>query len=358
MGVAAIQRRMTGELDAAGDVVTGALVACAVEPRSGEGQGREPTHGTHCLNCRAELTGAYCARCGQAAEVHRTMAAIWHEILHGVLHLEGKIWQTLPELALRPGQLTRRYIHGERARFVSPLALFLFSAFLMYAVYSLTGDDGSSRPVSVRESAEELREETEEADRKIANIEASLREPGLTAKRRARLQQRLADARANRQDLAAASTIVENISREAPDRESRTASLLGQYRSDPDLVAYKLKANAYKLSWLLILISTPFMWLLFLGKRDYGLYDHAVFVTYSIAFMSMLFSVWMIASAIGFITGIITLALMLYALWHMYWQMKDAYRLSRAGALLRLPFLYSFAAVSGGMFYALLSAVS
>lgn len=349
---------MTGELDAAGDAVTGALVARAVEPMSGETRGDEPAHGTHCLNCRGELTGPYCARCGQPAEVHRTMAAIWHEILHGVLHLEGKIWRTLPELAFRPGQLTRRYIQGERARFVSPLALFLFSAFLMYGVYSLTGDDGGARPVSVQESAEELREETAKADRKIANIEAELREPGLTANRRAKLQQRLADARANRQDLAAAGAIVENISRETPDRESRTASLLGQYRSDPDLVAYKLKANAYKLSWLLILISTPFVWLLFMGKRGYGLYDHAVFVTYSIAFMSMLFSAWMIASAIGLLTGISTLGLMLYALWHMYGQMKDAYRLSRTGALVRLPFLYSFAAVSGGMFYALLSAVS
>ena len=54
--------------------------------------------------------------------------------LHGVLHFEGKIWRTLPLLAWKPGELTRRYIDGERARFVSPIALFLFSVFLMFAV--------------------------------------------------------------------------------------------------------------------------------------------------------------------------------------------------------------------------------
>ena len=351
---------MTGELDAAGDAVTGILVARAVEPLHGKSHNdeRKQSHGGNCLNCRAELTGPYCASCGQSAHVHRTIGAIWHDLLHSVLHFDGKIWQTLPELALRPGRLTRRYIHGERARFVSPLALFLFSAFLMYAVYSLTGDDGGSRRVSAQESAEELKEEMQKADRKIEKIEASLSEQGLTAERRAKLQDRLADAREDRKGLAVAGAIVDGINGKAPGAEARSSSVLQQFRTDPDLFTYKLKANAYKFSWVLILISTPFVWLLFAGKRGYGLYDHAVFVTYSIAFMSMLFSLWMIASAIGFIDGIITLALMLYGLWHMYRQMKDAYLLSRAGAVVRLPFLYSFAAVSGGMFYALLSAVS
>ena len=42
-------------------------------------------------------------------------------------------------LVFKPGQLTRRYVHGERARFVSPLALFLFCVFAMFAVFSWVG---------------------------------------------------------------------------------------------------------------------------------------------------------------------------------------------------------------------------
>ena len=128
---------MTG-VEAAGELVTGALVAGAVEGRSGER--REPgAHASLCLNCGTALLGTYCHRCGQPEHVHRSLSAIWHDIAHGVLHFEGKIWNTLPLLAWRPGELTRRYIHGERARFVSPMALFLFSVFLMFATFGAIG---------------------------------------------------------------------------------------------------------------------------------------------------------------------------------------------------------------------------
>ena len=38
----------------------------------------------------------------------------------------------------KPGELTRRYIDGQRASFVSPIALFLFCVFFMFAVVGLT----------------------------------------------------------------------------------------------------------------------------------------------------------------------------------------------------------------------------
>ena len=142
-----------------------------------------------------------------------------------------------------------------------------------------------------------------------------------------------------------------------PEAAAKGRSTLERIETNREFIAYRLKGNAYKFSWLLILISTPLVWLLFAWKRDYGLYDHAVFVTYSIAFMSLLFCAYMIGSAIG-AGGIIIPLLMLYALWHMYVQMRDAYQLSRTGALLRLPLLYGIAATSGGMFYALLTMMS
>jgi hypothetical protein len=124
-------------VEAIGDIMTGGLTARAVEPRAGEVPGH--SHETHCLNCAAPLQGQYCHKCGQESHVHRTLGAFGHDLLHGVLHLEGKTWRTLPMLAWRPGELTRRYIAGERARFVSPLALFLFTVFLMFAVFNALG---------------------------------------------------------------------------------------------------------------------------------------------------------------------------------------------------------------------------
>lgn len=337
----------------AGEIVTGGLLAYAVEPT--HGQGAEAGHGDACLNCGAALTGAYCSSCGQSAHVHRTFGAIWHELLHGVLHLDGKLWRTLPELALRPGELTRRYIHGERAKFISPLALFLFSALLMYAAYSIFGHHGRQASLAnAQESAQEIRNETAKLDSRIADYQAELKQPQITPSRRVKVEQKLADAQEDRQALAAAGAIAGKVGASAKAREGQ--STFEQLKTDREFVAYRLKANAYKFSWALILISTPMVWLLFAWRREYGLYDHATFVTYSIAFMSLLFSIWIVVSGLNLVTsGVVMLALMLYGLWHMYAQMKGAYQLSRTGALLRLPLLYGIAAVSAGMFYAFLT---
>lgn len=123
---------MSGELAGAADILTGAAIARAVEPDAGEGQAVSG----NCQNCGTALLGAHCHVCGQKAQVHRTLRAFGHDILHSVLHFDGKIWRTLPMLFWNPGVLTRRYVHGERAKFVSPLALFLFTVFLTFAVFN------------------------------------------------------------------------------------------------------------------------------------------------------------------------------------------------------------------------------
>ena len=103
------------EFEAVGDAVTGGVLGRAVEPNAGEPGADGHTHERNCLNCGALLAGDYCHACGQKAHVHRTLSAFVHDFLHGALHFEGKIWNTLPLLAWRPGDLTRRYIDGERA---------------------------------------------------------------------------------------------------------------------------------------------------------------------------------------------------------------------------------------------------
>ena len=210
---------MTGEIEAAGDAITGGMLARAVEP--GHGEAHEAGHGA-CLNCGTAVTGNYCPECGQAAHLHRSFAAIGHDLAHGVLHFEGKIFTTLPELALRPGQLTRRYIHGERAKFVSPFALFLFSAFLMYAIFSLTshhGPEGARNQVKMNsEAIAELKKEEEKADARIAKVQAQLAEPGISASRRETLQEKLKDAQDERKGLSLASGLTDALAGEGVNK--------------------------------------------------------------------------------------------------------------------------------------------
>ena len=127
-------------------------------------------------------------------------------------------------------------------------------------------------------------------------------------------------------------------------------------QENPTLFAYKLQSSAYKFSWALIPISVPFVWLLFAWRRRFKLYDHTVFVTYSIAFMTLLMVVLsLIRATIG--DGLNDLAVTIVPPVHMYRQLKGAYGLRRAGALWRTAALLFFAFVAALLFFALLIAL-
>lgn len=105
---------------------------------------------------------------------------------------------------------------------------------------------------------------------------------------------------------------------------------------------YKLQNNSYKFSWLLIPLSIPFMWLLFLWRRQYKAYDHAIFVTYSLSFMSLLF---ITLSVMGVAFGLSFWAFTALAVVppiHLYKQLRGTYGLSRFSAFWRLMALSLF----------------
>lgn len=420
---------MTSEVEAVGDVLTGAAIARAVEPAAGEGLAQN--HQT-CLNCQTQLTGAYCSICGQKSHVHRTLRGFGHDVLHGVLHFDGKIWRTLPMLAWNPGELTRRYVHGERAKFVSPIALFLFMVFLSFAVFSMIAPtnmgEGKVR-MSVAEAAKEIESDRAELLSNIREMEASkkealankqptgwidseltrhkaelrqledvrvpeLRQREITERNFEKQRQEL-DAERKRKEaqLAAAKAAgtptaeIENDLSElrmVAKAADTISGVVEQSRSDgkwtmtgedfggfealnggvrqmsknPQLALYKIQSNAYKFSWVLIPISIPFVWLLFFWRRQFKMFDHAVFVTYSLSFMLALAAVSALilnASVEGSATFVITvLALIFLPPIHMYRQLHRAYQTSRIGAAVRTVLLSFFAATALGLFTTLI----
>jgi hypothetical protein len=331
-------------IDSIGTLFEGGLFARAVEPRAGE-VGHEESFEGACLNCGAARVGPHCHRCGQRAHVYRTMAEFGHDLLHGALHLEGKTFRTLPLLAWRPGQLTRRYIDGERARFVSPMALFLFSVFLMFAVFQIAGItpptdfDGpiqGAREVSPDAARQELAELREARagiadnnpgapfiDRQIESLETQL---------------------AGKPSPQPAETA------EAAEEKTSATGIrfidhgIDKWRENPSLMAYKLQSNSYKFSWLLIPLSLPFVWLLFFWKRrpSLGMYDHAVFVTYSLSFMTLFYVVLVLLGGIGVSSAWLALLGVFVPLLHIYKQLKGTYALSRFSALWRTAVLAGF----------------
>lgn len=82
----------------------------------------------------------------------------------------------------------------------------------------------------------------------------------------------------------------------------------------------------------------PFVWLLFPFSRRFGIYDHIVFVTYSLCFMTILAVVLSVAGWVGL--PLVALAAVFVPPWHLYRQLKGTYLLTRASALWRTALLF------------------
>ena len=336
-----------------GDIAAGALAARAVEPAHGEAAANGPEDGhsdeAACLNCGTVLLGSHCHGCGQAAHVHRTIAAFFHDLVHGVFHFEGKIWRTLPMLAWHPGRLTREYIDGRRASYVSPIALFLFVVFLTFALFNLAGDpihfDQNTNAVVGAKSATA----EGEAVKHVAAIKAELAAAEQAHQGTDAIKGKLVGAE------AALKGIRNGKNNKLPDEITSgvAAGTLNQAwrdaRANPELAMYKVQSSAYKYSWLLIPLSVPFVWLLFPFNRRFHLYDHTVFVTYSLCFMLIVLAAITAINVWTSLGGLIAL-LILYVPFHMHRQLRETYGLTRTGALWRTIALGVFAMVALTLF--------
>lgn len=365
---------MVAGMEGIGEAVTGGMIARAVEPGAGEDDGH--THEVNCLNCGARLTGPYCSQCGQKGHIHRTLSAFFHDLLHGVFHFEGKIWRTLPMLAFKPGELTRRYIEGERARFVSPMALFLFSVFMMFAVFGLVGAPVHSNENGKAVAGQVATESQRGVEQEL--VEARSLEARLTGQRQALVARRQSTAAIDQRIEAVRSEIRvletgQRLVGAATGRRDRVGDrqmdirdmrfntqlpwldrALENASANPSLLVYKLQNNAYKFSWALIPISVPFVWLMFFWRRRYRVYDHTVFVTYSLAFMTLLL---VALSLIRPIVGTDVIAVLVLTFWppiHMYKQLKYAYGLRRFSAAWRTFILMWFAAIAASLYFMML----
>lgn len=349
------------------EAVISAGGAIAAEPATTSPEHKHPRTAA-CLNCAAPVVGEHCAACGQHGHVHRSLGAFWHDLAHGVLHFEGKVWGTLGLLLVRPGELTRRYIQGERTRFLSPVALFLFSVFLMFAVFSFVGTGAGS--VEMRNTRGEVsaalrhaRADLNDLERIQAGRTASGEGGGVVLGTAAGdglgpLPERIAAARQAVTSLAEAERSVTLARGYGPRAQlPRLKSLekgLNKLYENPSLALYKLQSSAYKYSWALIPLSVPLLWLLFPFSRRFQLYDHTVFVTYSLSFMTLFAVTLSLLMGFGVPWIAVAGAAAILGPIHMYRQLRGAYGLSHVAAAWRAALLMVFATMAFAAFCFLL----
>ena len=370
---------MSSELEQAGAFVTAGLAAAEIEgtsvPASG---GKVRDHA--CANCGTLLTGRFCHACGQAGHLHRSLLHLVEEMVHNVLHFDAKGWRTLPLLAGRPGLLTRRYIDGQRTRYVSPLALFLFTGFLMFFVVSLTvgrvhtsGTDPASRAAAHDALVAQVREAHQEVERATAALDAARRSGRSSEAQQEALsdaQKELsmtqlaqkwaeaaltvgsvaadsksaagADASAGGESGSVARVLADWADNKLDTGSPRTDALIRYALHNPELYFYRLENTAYKFLFMLIPISLPFLWLMFVGRGDVAMYDHAVFSLYSLSFMSLLIVMCALLGLGGMSSFAVTLLLFVPPL-HMFLQLRETYRLGLFSSLWRTAMLLGIA---------------
>ena len=372
---------MSGQIDAFGNLATAALAAREFD----RGPLHDPGAPGLCANCEAPVAGRYCANCGQPAHVHRSVLHVVEEFLHGLTHFDGKAWKTLPLLLFRPGKLTYDYVHGKRARYVPPVALFLLSVFMMFFAFSFVEgppDMQLDTPVVVNGTPAERAKLRTDADSAFAELERELAAARVDPKRADDVAGLEIAVRAGKSAQAAAHRVSDGkplfasenrsaLSVEAAAKLLRDADRKGELNLDtgnaavnerirhaldnPELTLYKVQSKAYKFSFLLVPLSLPVLWLMFLFRRHVYLYDHTVFALYSLSFMSLVVITASTMFAPGYRGALYAPLLLLVPPLHMFAQLKGAYQLSVFGAGWRAIVLATAALITLAFFAVLIA---
>ncbi|MEM1125425.1 MAG: ankyrin repeat domain-containing protein [Bacteroidota bacterium] len=94
-----------------------------------------------CPNCQMERTGDYCSGCGHSFRIERlTFKTLLAEFARKFLSFEQGLLRTAKEMMVDPGGVARRYIDGQRKRYVNPFTYLVFGSALNLLVYRLTGE--------------------------------------------------------------------------------------------------------------------------------------------------------------------------------------------------------------------------
>ena len=358
------------DVDAAGGMVSAGLVAGAIERPTGHAG----EAGHRCADCGAQVSSKFCPECGQPAHTHRTLLHLGEELLHGVMHFDARIWRTLPLLIINPGRLTREWVEGKRSRYISPLAIFLFTLFVMF--FTLTFMPHHEGPAllpdkvaaeraamivaeqNLARTREEQAGDANSANANSANARAAIGVAEQALKMRqtqlARLEGDLAHGRADGLKPGSWQAVFKDGAAQARVHEGLGHGIgvtLLKKMQNSDLAFYKLQQTMYKFAFLLVPLSIPFMALLFLWKRGFTLYDQGVFVLYSLTFMAMLMMVMAVLGSVNMAIGgvAITLGMIVIPI-HVFAQLKGAYSLSWFSALWRSVFLLAFCNIVVGLF--------
>jgi len=298
------------------------LEAAAVDSLGGWLRLRRKRHhtpvGSPCANCGEILVGPWCHACGQSGEeFHRSIRLLVGEAFESFFHFDGRLWRTLPDLTLRPERLTKNYLAGHRMPQIPPLRLFLVVLLLVFVTGSVprTGQvvsitDGHGHQIS------------DQAARSLADAQI---------------------AEANRQVEAELSPEIAKI---YDASETWIAARVKSVLDDPERFLLILENWGERFAFLSLPMATLLLGLLFITKRQFFVFDHAIFSLHSLSALGLLLSLVFVLERI---IGSPASWLLLAAPIHLFRHMRGVYGTGVVGTLIRMGLLFTGSVVGFGL---------
>src|SRR5947208_10591500 len=162
-----------------GDTAISAIEQPATKRFLGRRKNRQRLQLTQCENCGAQLSGKYCAQCGQPAiDYRRSFRHVIVDVLDSFLNWDSKFFATLGLLIAKPWQLTNEFLGGKRVRYVHPARLYLLASILFFFAVTYWVKSAHLDPKNLTPQAR-------------AEIETDLEKKHLTPQQRANVEKAL-----------------------------------------------------------------------------------------------------------------------------------------------------------------------
>ncbi len=290
--------------------------------------------GTPCPNCETPLQGPYCYNCGQLAEQFER--SIWHlgvEAFESFFHFDGRLFQTIPKLVLRPGRLTREYLDGKRAFQIPPLRMFLIVILVLF--FAAGVNMGATGKQAVNFNA----------------VPPTAAQKATADAARAKAAQSVKAALARVNAGADAKTGDDNVNVNLGDDKDAPSSAFGKWLKEHGKLVMQnrheftmlLEERAHWVAIGMLPIAALILGLLFVFQRRFYLFDHLIFTMHSLSFQGLLLSTIFLLDALN-VTVLSEVAswLSFAAPVHLFVHMRGAYKTSIFGTLLRMVLLWVF----------------
>ena len=308
-----------------------------------------------CLNCGTTLGGQYCGNCGQRATSR--LISVWEllrDAFGDLLELDSRLWRTLIPLIIRPGQLTRDYLEGRRARFMPPFRMYLVLSivFLLVAFFDPRDELGFLYEPQAP-SAIESEEDSNEADAIRAEIFRDLAEEGIIVDNSARTEAGNADSEDDDDGDSDSNCDVDDIN--SADLPDWLASRLTEERlnlicdriieDDGKAFGKKLLENVPAALFVLLPLMALVLKILYpLSKRYYV--EHLLFVVHNHSFIFLILSLQVLFTRLGALLrvpetpiDVTVFAVSLYVPVYLYKSLRRVYEQGRFFTIVKFSML-------------------